>query len=449
MEKDKFNEWYRDRFNRLDEQPPADAWEGIANELDVQEVWERVDNKLTASELRIVFRKRLAWAASLLLLLAGAAFLKYSLDKKDEQFADRKNTTIIYIRPEQGNSSTGHSSSAVNYGQHSLAAPNGNKVQPQHPEHPGKVKDASLEKTLNRNNAQDGSSPVAFSNKKNEKQVHRENKKQNDTPGSDNIVSSQAVQETRLAVDSVLLEAITHNSIAIDAASMEIASSFTHIPADSFYAAYKPVSAGLSAGPTGAINNVWLLNRTTISGLKSTALYQTDLTFGASYGASMVYDTKGKWGIQADVMLDETQGQGYHYYDEGAYVAKIISAHYYQLGILARKKKATRFFSTAMPASSVWSFGPEMRWMKSLFIDINRPGKSREANFARFDYGVRFGYEYELQVQRRLILSSGIGASIGLNNVNRGQSTEPGTFNSTYNAAAGLQLGVHYLLSAK
>lgn len=436
MSKDNFNEWYKSTFNKLNEEPPAEVWDGISNELDVQEVWHRVDEKLSINTYRGVLRRRIAWAASILLLITAGMLFSYSSDDRAQVAV--KSSPVL------------HSSSF--------------EVKQVSPLNIKESKNATDQSSA----SEDASTPKENASTKHGKVPSVAALANNNAGRSTNTRidadASHIEANNALAADPadepIILASIMHDEIMADASSGELVSSPADLPEVNYVNTYRPVSSGFSVGPLASASNVWLLNRTTIAGLKNTALYQTDFTFGAGYGITAAYDTKGKWGFQADLLLDTRKGQKYHYYDEGAYTSKDIYIHYSQLNMLVRRKKPSRFFHTSLAASRIWTFGTELRLLKELSINVYNPAvsttnttitalsrqKQEQDVYSAFDYGVHTGFEYEVQLNKKLLITSGIHLSLGLNNVNRGGSHEPGKFDNTYNAAAGVQLGARYLL---
>ena len=85
--KDQFSEWYKEQFNKLNGQPPADIWDNINDNLDIDEVWTKVDAKLDVIEKRKVLAVRGFFVFSLLLLffIIGNVFL--NIDKNNSKMA--------------------------------------------------------------------------------------------------------------------------------------------------------------------------------------------------------------------------------------------------------------------------------------------------------------------------------------------------------------------------
>jgi hypothetical protein len=80
---DQFSEWYKEQFNKLNEEPPVDIWDNISDNLDIEDVWTKVDSKLDVIEKRKALAIRGLFVLSLLLLffVIGNVFLniyKYS-----------------------------------------------------------------------------------------------------------------------------------------------------------------------------------------------------------------------------------------------------------------------------------------------------------------------------------------------------------------------------------
>lgn len=114
--KDQFSEWYKEQFNKLNGQPSPDIWDNISDNLDIDEVWTKVDSKLDVIEKRKVLAIRGFFAFSLLLLffIIGNVFLnvgknnskmasvnfnkKLHKPRKNPSLNDNHNVTISEYR---------------------------------------------------------------------------------------------------------------------------------------------------------------------------------------------------------------------------------------------------------------------------------------------------------------------------------------------------------------
>jgi hypothetical protein len=434
MKNDLFNEWYRDRFERLRQEPPAEVWDGIESELDLADVWTNVDKSLTASARRAIFRRRMVYSlAALLLLISGGALIEryVSSGKTDQQIADSNSSSARKVGnntpfiPSNSSNASATGTSSEQPGENVLSAANNS---------------SSIDK--NTSSPRTGLVTSQFNDKQSATYL----------PGSRKRNKKDGINTATGTVDTTVspyTAPLGQGLVTVAPDSQALASGMVILPdAPVSVRTYIPTSAGLSFGPSFTVNNTWLVNRTTIAGLKEDALYQTEATFGKSYGVSGAYDFVGGWGAQTDLLVSET-GQNFHYYDEGFYATKSIAIEYYQANLLARRKKASRFFNTSIPTSRMLLAGTSIRWMRSCNIMVNVPAKLAAPNYAKADLGLVFGYEYEMQVSRKMVLGSGLMADIGLSNINRRKNAEPGSFNRTHNVAFGIHLGARYMLCTK
>lgn len=431
MSKDAFNHWYRSRFEQFREQPPAEAWENISNELDLAEVWDKVDAKLTATERAAVFRSRAIRAAAAIAILLLSGSLLRSAFTSDEKAQIAENTASYSHR---SNLSTASSKVRATTGQAADANENGKKAD-DNASNPA----AAQSQGSHSSPGIASNSSASFTNKFRKSSAHS---------GSAMRVTSADAQSAVITDSYHSVEAITPIAATIAEVRNEpsIAESAVKVPGgDNGVVIYKPTSAGLSFGAFYGINNTWLLNRTTLAGLRQDALYHTHLTFRDAHGFSVVQDLKGKWGVQADAYISE-QAQNYSYYEEGFFTTKTTEIDYYRMNVLLRNRKGARFFNTSLPASRVLLFGGNVKKLKASEVFANTPTRIPAVTYSSFDYGLQAGYEYEVQVCRSLVVATGISADIGLVNINRGRTAEPAKFDVTHNASLGANLGLRYII---
>ena len=98
---DKFLEWYRKQFNTIVEQPPNEVWNNISKELDINDVWTKVDSKLNSIERRKILIRRSVYVSLFLLLflIPGSIILKTFNNKKRLQ----PNPSLISSNAGKGN----------------------------------------------------------------------------------------------------------------------------------------------------------------------------------------------------------------------------------------------------------------------------------------------------------------------------------------------------------
>jgi|GEM_PF-5017940 len=95
-----FSNWYRAKFNQLDENPPKEVWENISNELDIEEVWTNVDYELRKRSRRKAIIRFISYSGILLLLLgSGILFFFHQPDFM-------KSTSLVQYQKDNSNNNS-------------------------------------------------------------------------------------------------------------------------------------------------------------------------------------------------------------------------------------------------------------------------------------------------------------------------------------------------------
>jgi hypothetical protein len=90
-----FNKWYKSAIESQSEDPPAELWDAIQDDLDVEAVWTRLDGDLAPARIRPLYW-RMAAAASLLMLaaLGGWYFLAYQPEDMSFAISDQPSAAV-------------------------------------------------------------------------------------------------------------------------------------------------------------------------------------------------------------------------------------------------------------------------------------------------------------------------------------------------------------------
>lgn len=418
----------KDLFRRLSEFPPAEIWRKISDELDIDEVWEGVSNTLKrdAKVLRIKRALRNTVAVIVLLMIAGGVGIFINLTDNGDSITD-KNYEISPINSNYNNPYkllSGVSKTNIKKEQQSPFAEfisNNNDIKAE-----AKTVQQKQSNTSN-----------LFHN------IYKTkiNKNQDVYIIEEKSDVAYLVPITVLSVgesknyDDLITQFFTkeRNGLASDFNNEDV----TLLP------------RGLYSGVTFCLNNVWLLNHDTYNGFKESELNYTNITWGKSYGLAAGYNISDKWGAQVDWLIHSEVGQEYTEYNEGRQYVKTIDFAYMVWNFLAKYKWTRMGFKGTTPVSNNFVFGSYLGWLKSANEIKDGDTKDVTTQYADFDYGAHFGYEYEMYLRKRWILSVGIHSNFGFKNIFDGTDIIPSEFNRTENLTLGFYAGMKYLFIKK
>jgi hypothetical protein len=199
----------------------------------------------------------------------------------------------------------------------------------------------------------------------------------------------------------------------------------------------------ISGGLITLFKNTWLLNYETLDGLKSESLNTTEIVFFPDVGLSLSYSLNKTWLLQVDGFLSSNTGQEYLDYIYGHYSRKKITLNYSTIA-LSVKHKFTGSVNF-MPRSSINVLaGGYISFLHYAYQKINTDVENIGSQYGKFDFGVRLGGEFELQIFDQLSLAPGLFLSIGIPNIYKGDGYIPGYLRRTHNGSAEFHLTFYY-----
>lgn len=205
-----------------------------------------------------------------------------------------------------------------------------------------------------------------------------------------------------------------------------------------------PATAGrFTGGIVTSFKNTWLLNQETFDGLKPESLNTTELVVFPDAGLILNYSLSKKWDLQTDAFIYSSTGQEYKDYIFGHYSTKKIILRYSTIAISA-KYRTGGARHPATRSSVNFLAGGYVSLLHRAEQKINTDIKEIRTEYTKFDYGIRLGAEYELQLNDQLSVAPGLTLSLGLPNIYKGTGTIPGFIRSTRNGNAGFHLSFYY-----
>ena len=227
---------------------------------------------------------------------------------------------------------------------------------------------------------------------------------------------------------------------------------FSKTDFDSLTINYNPSTAGfslpsidrgrISGGFITLFKNTWLLNHETLNGFKSESLTTTEIVFFPDAGLSLSYSLNKTWLLQADVFFSSNTGQEYLKYIYGHYSRKKITLNYSTMDLSVKYKFSGS--GNFIPRSSINALaGGYISFLHYAYQKINTDLENIGSQYGKFDFGVRLGGEFELQIFNQLSIAPGLFLSIGIPNIYKGTGNIPGYFRKTHNGSAEFHLAFY------
>jgi hypothetical protein len=457
---DNFLEWYRQRFNTIIEQVPNEVWNNISKELDINDVWTKVDSKLNSIDRRKTLVRRSAYVSLLLLLflMLGSVILKTfntgpgsTLTDKTQNLSSNSNLrSEIPLADKKENHFSGE-----------IVSTSDNETNRQGKEFKQPFNNQGKKSALK--SSPENSQAISFSNSrktvtaKGQKKIFIE--PENSISESNSIInpgviaSHQTSPEELLTfpIPMLLVSNTSGDSIIPDLPEFALA----HDP--NFYSQSPSGNNpfhGFYSGGTFSFDNIWLLNQITLEGLKAKSLNQTKIEFGNSYGISAGYNFNTHFGGEANWYINSQSGQTYNIYDEGQYVTEHIRMDISVINLLFKYRKQAYNTRLNIPKSQNLLLGVNVCMLKrnrsSSPLDDNDDDidiyDNMDIYYEHPSYGLVVGYEYEVLAFHKLLLSSALIGNCGLNNIFVGNEYIPVSFNRTYAASLGINFSAKYLI---
>ncbi len=380
-----FLKWYKNTVESANPEPPAEIWEEIRNELDVDAVWYEIEKDLPAGgRKRVLF---LMTAAASLLLIIGVGTFLY-LDSGD------KGSGMIMAHSEHRPGFIGYAGSEPSLRIRLAGA-------------------LEFPDIRHIPYAQDGSAIQAADRR--------------DYSG-ENLYPMHYLEYTPDLMEYDLqLHTGRFSVTGEENGSLRKVST----------------TKGYYGGLSGNLANTWLLNNKTLQGLRSDELTASLPSFGYSFGIIAGINIGRNLDIQAEVHLISRTRQNYNEYLHGKYINNNMQFNYSSLSLSGRWYLSGR----EKPGRHSIILGAYTGLLRNAVQDLNGKTISLSQDYNPIDFGVITGYEYHYPVGNGFSLGTGFQTRLGLNNIFSGNDLIPDYLNSTRNASINIILSVRYNLN--
>jgi hypothetical protein len=394
--KDRFTEWYKNKIESNPHDPPESVWNNIQDDLDVENVWQRISHQLYDDRKKILQRSipYAAAAAILLLLLLLNPF-------KPQRTYDLADSQL-------------------------------NKNFP------------SLNQTLKheKNIQEDFTGQVTNSEEKSAAYLASDLK----TPETNLTASLTAASVTKEKENDRTLSNLQKlNTLPADInaslpPAMIAASSITEDETTSSQKENEKAQPVFYAGLSGELGKSWLLSNKTIYSITESPYSSANPTNESAFGFLGGIKLNDKWSVELATILNDNRGQIYREYLNGQLVTNKFNLKYSTFSIKGRYKIIPKTLN--LPVSHNLMVGTYVGYLNKASQSIESEKNNIKPDYRNYDIGLLIGYEIDSQILPNYTLSTGIQIDPGLINIYKGNEELPANFNKTYNASIGVSISI-------
>ncbi len=378
----RFNQWYKSKIESHPEDPPEVVWDSIQDELDMEQVWTRLEAGLDQRQRKkalLIF----SMAASLTLMITiGSIF--FFTTKSQPEIASLE--TLSPAEP--------HTPPSL----HQLQ-PVPEKLQP-------------LEGVF------------ALS----EIKYPLTGKIQKETTEHPAISVSDLFSPAHKEIQSLTVETHSRENLSENPTQSSLIAEIL-----------EPVGKGqfFFIGFTGQLANTWMLNQKTRQGLNPEELTHTNLSFGKNFGILAGTRINERMSLQEEFYFVSQKRQGYNEYLNGQFVSSRLELDYSTLSLLIKYRiteNSPHFVAAGIYGSSLNNASQKI---DSQLTDVR-------SEYNSMDYGLVAGYEYQYPIYGNWYLGAGLFFRYGVKNIFSGNEMIPDYLNRTQNAAFNASFSLNY-----
>ena len=422
MENQLFN-WYKSRFNAIEEAAPADAWNNIHAQL----------HPTKKNRKGLFF-----WLSMGTILLIGSGIYVSTY------FTSNKNIRTVVLKEDVKSFNTNYSTTNKKeneattnnqYNKGSLPLKN-DVLDIESISNKNELNDHSQPKNKVSNNISNAISTASLNNKITpEQSKSQENTDLNEVEinatNSNNLLLPKATEISFLSPLNKKIE-IENNLPALNLYPFKDLPLSTKNSKPSFF-------VGLFY--ERHIN--FLLNRDFLNYLKSTYKDALQSNFGSTYGIIAGRSISKKMQLIGELYWNKSEGQGYMLYQNGAYRSRSILLDYSGINLLANNSFAKPIFVLKKPIVFKYIYGTGFTFLKS-GNQVEENTTTIKNNFSAFNMSLILGAESEIYFNEKFSLALSLRGYSGLLNINKGNENVPKWFNRTYTANVSVNTGLRY-----
>jgi len=390
--KDQFTAWYKQKVESNPNDPPEEAWNNIQDELDINNVWQRISSQLNA-EKKQIWKQRIGWYAAAAIILLFLILYPFTEQPSTHSFEQELQASIQNVdTPKNRQHTTTFPSSADRFDR-TVSEP------------------TSVASTGMANDTSPASKPKPDENK-----------------------PTQPSEELNLL--NTIKSGIKSNEGGLNLAQL---TEKTHATSElgEKEQSNKP---RFYAGVSGELGKSWLLNNKTFYSMTRSPYSSADASSQSAFGVSGGIQINPKWAVEVTTYFNGNHGQIYREYIDGKLVTNSIDLNYATFNLKGRYQLFSK--TLQFPVAHNLLFGTYVGYLSSASQNMESTSNNIKTDYRNYDIGLLIGYELDTPLFSNFILSTGVQIDPGLINIYQGNEQLPAHFNKTYNASIGVNISI-------
>lgn len=185
-------------------------------------------------------------------------------------------------------------------------------------------------------------------------------------------------------------------------------------------------SRSLEFGISGSVKNTWLLNSTTFLGLEKHTLTTTLPDFGKDAGVVVRYTFSPKFSAQAEGFFLSDMGQRYNEYRKGKYIERDVDLNYFHGNLLFRYGNNATLLGRLVNGHGIIA-GLYYSKLEDASETIDGHTTDIKSLYSLSDYGLVIGYEYHQHLFSNFFFTTGARINYGLKDLRSHAESKTGT----------------------
>ena len=404
-----FVNWYKNKIESSNLEPPETVWENVQDQLDIDNSWQKINSHL---EQNAVPDRKLwyAVAAGLLILIMAGGYWWFSSDnlKMEKQIAEK----IMFVEEDLNKQATEKKE---------IQTLQKGEKQPF-------IEEQKVSHSITPQESTKLAQIVV------EEQKVKEVKKQETLHPSD-----EQFQDNGRLIAALKPYASDIESLPVQERDLLVVAE--PYESDKDVRQERVAFQKIYAGATGQLANTWVLNEKTYTGMEKSSLIASNASFGSNFGVFAGTNLSRNLFAQLDLNVITQNKQDYNEYLNGQYISNEMKFNYSQVGFSLRY---IAFSNRYMKGEHHVYAGGYWGYLHSATQKVDHEIINITNDYARSDYGVFLGYEYIFPIYKNLGFGTGVKASYGLSNIYSGNQYIPSYLNKTHNASLNITFSLKY-----
>lgn len=426
-----FLKWYKNTVESGKEEPPVYAWEDIQNDLDIDQVYERLEKSLQKDRRKIWIWRASSAAGILLLLSVGTMVInRFQQTTTEHPIAINSSSPPPILHQPEGNVVPMRKTDS-----NSLQETSQTLIIPENPTQQKLKTDTEKQVML--------------------VSLQPEEVKQAETAIPDTINIETAHPGCIMAENTSFLsnnnDRLSPMSFVIHEAKPDIDYETLRAHIEMPDPKQKPllpeksstnqILSRITIFAAGELANTWLISQKTKEAFDPQEFTANQTTIKQNYGIGISGYIAERWELIGQFSFARQNGQHYKEYYQGKYVSNNIDLEYTDISLKVRYRLFKRNDNHAVSAGFYTAF------LNNAHQLINDVKTDISSDYTKNDFGLIAGYQYFAPVTDKITLAAGAFYRQGLKNIFAGNNLIPKNLNQSSNTSFNFTISVGYTFS--